>query len=279
VEEAEAAPETLVSALQLIALFARGCRSPDDWTALCLGPYGDELFHQAWLLYVSRIWLSGEWFRNTCAQFAGLRRPMSYWESGDGQTELERMLHSEKPEEVGRALLTYCAILWLPDRGKAVPINTQLVEQNIFREERYLHEPAMWAWALARRHRGLPRASPSLLDRLMSRWLTDSKIEGDGISAFALSGEMGLPRNYWKPILTDEQREQVRLASEGRNDSPARVVIAFHNRSIWSEEELARRLVGTSNDLLHSSIEQGVISDMLLQIDADKDFLKSLTDK
>ena len=84
VEEAEAAPETLIGALQLVAFFARGCRSENDWLALSRGPYGEELLHQAWLLYSPMDWPYEAWLRNTCASLAARRRQDSYWGGVEG---------------------------------------------------------------------------------------------------------------------------------------------------------------------------------------------------
>jgi hypothetical protein len=99
-EEAEATQETLTAALRLIALFARGCQSPEDWPALCRGPYGEELFHQAWVLYPSRRWRNADRFLPTCAHFAKFRRPDRYWAGAAGKSELRRMLESENEEDV-----------------------------------------------------------------------------------------------------------------------------------------------------------------------------------
>ena len=70
VEEAEAAPETLTAALQLVAFFARGCNSADDWVALSRGPYGEELSHQAWLLYAPMNWPEETWLLASWARFS-----------------------------------------------------------------------------------------------------------------------------------------------------------------------------------------------------------------
>jgi len=281
-EEAEAAPETLTAALQLIALFAKGGTSADDWIALSRGPYGEELFYQAWLHYVSRRWRSEDWMKNTCAQFAVRRRPTSYWVSGDGRAELDRLLHSGIAEDVGRALLTYCGFLWGDDSSRSDLIDPHLIEQSIWREERYLHEPAVWAWALARRLQTHPLTppSPSVMDRLTSLWFADVKEdERHGVAAFALNTTAGLPRNAWKPTLTEEQRQEVRVAGDKRNHSAPSWVIAFHDRAVWSEGELANRLVAVANDFefVLLSRNRDVLAAILQQIDADKAVLKSLT--
>ena len=69
VEEADAAPETVSAALQLIAFFAKGCLTPDDWSKLVQGPYGNELLSQAAKIYRGLKWPPASWIRNTYACF------------------------------------------------------------------------------------------------------------------------------------------------------------------------------------------------------------------
>jgi len=279
-EEAEAAPETLAAAIQLIALHAMGCRSEDDWPALCRGPYGHELLHQAWLIYKSKSWRSEEWLLNTCARFAVLHRPDGYWVSGDGMAELKRMLESESDDEIGRALLAYCGVFFSEPRLGSLRSRAlkRLFERSIFRSERYLHEPAMWAWTLHHRHLPLPQpAQPELLNRLMSLWLANAREEDDSMAAFALSGEIGLRRNSWKPLLTEEQRELVRMPTNNTYDQIASCVVAFHDGSVWSEEELEGRLVKISEEGSYGNADRRKrITLMLEQMRVDRRIVKSL---
>ena len=92
VEEAEAAPETLTAILQLLAFFARGCRSAEDWGALSRGPYGEELLHQVWLLYRSMEFPDETWIKNTFAAIAALRLLKPLKDSREVLTEMQRLL-------------------------------------------------------------------------------------------------------------------------------------------------------------------------------------------
>jgi len=92
VEEAEAAPETLTAILQLLAFFARGCRSAEDWGALSRGPYGEELLHQVWLLYRSMELPEEAWIKNTFAAIAALRLLKPLKDSREVLTEMQRLL-------------------------------------------------------------------------------------------------------------------------------------------------------------------------------------------
>lgn len=276
VEEAEASQETITAALQRIALDARGLRSDDDWDALCRGPYADDLLHQAWLLYIERHWPSGSWFLNTCCEFAVLRRPKTHWRSESGRAELERMLHSDDAEEIGRALWTCGGALISEGTDASYLVDPPLVEQFIFHDERFLYEPAVWAWALShrhRRHRQMPNAA--VLNRLTALWLLSLKEQDDGKVAFALTtGAFGLPRDSWRPTLTDDERELVRASPRERYGFIARALLAFHDRKISSDEEIATWLVAASD--LPIPLRGGDTLAMLKELDIDKKLLRSL---
>jgi hypothetical protein len=134
-EETEAAPATLTSALRLIAFFAAGCRSADEWQALSRGPYVEELLHQVWLLYAPMNWPAERLFGNTFAWLAGCGRPD--WSSSEGLTELKRMLDSQDAEEAGRGLLTCVGAWWRMREDTAAKVRLQslhpLVERHIYR--------------------------------------------------------------------------------------------------------------------------------------------------
>jgi len=62
---------------------------------------------------------------------------------------------------------------------------------------------------------------------------------------------MGLPRDAWSPVLTEAQVRQVRIAAYPPSDDPevrsnslcAALVVAFHARSIWTDDDLGALLV------------------------------------
>jgi len=252
-EEAEASPETLTAALQLIALFAKGCTSQDNWQALGLGPYGEELLHQAWLLYAPMQWVSESWLRNTLAVLLTYRRPDTYWRSNEAQADLLRLLRSESAEEIARGLLIIGGLHWRsPRRVELVSLPLADIERHLFHEDPALWHAAMWAWALTRKYHGAPEPSPLVLDRLLSLWLIGAEQKVPGIVAFAFSTVVGLPRSIWTPVLTEEQKHFVRQAANASDektdanlkDEPfASLVVAFHARDLWPDEELAERLV------------------------------------
>ncbi|MCE5262464.1 MAG: hypothetical protein LLG97_02900 [Deltaproteobacteria bacterium] len=261
VEEAEAAPETLTAALQLIAFFAQGCSSGEDWVALTRGPYGAELLHQAWLLYSAMLWPRATDLLTTCSFLARSRQPLRYWNSTEGRSELKQLLGSKIPEDIARGLFTCAGLLWNPprhdspeDNSLALDIIVTLmagIERHLFDDDPPLHVPAAQLLALIwHRRKKMAHPSPAILNRLLILRLHST--HGDGVlwSGIALSAIYGLARRAWVPTLTEEEVRQIRQSVDERRNTKqfepyttiGDLVVAFHAKTIWSEHELAQRL-------------------------------------
>ena len=254
-EEAEAAPETLTAALQLLAFFAKGCHVEEDWRALARGPYGNELLHQAWLLFSPMQWPRGTFLDHTYPIFAVLRNPMEYWNSGGGKADLNALLTSTSSEEIARGLFTCvglcCGVKTLDYRisyAKTVEPHMEIVERHLFQDAL-----ALWvAAAAAHYHFNIStstkrEASVALLNRLLSLRLSCTTGLATEWAEWPLINYFKLPRDFWRPVLTDTQVEVVRQMADGSRDSlsvhrAAGLWLGFQARNVWPEEELAQRL-------------------------------------
>src|SRR5262249_45878343 len=87
IEEAEATSETTTQALQLIAFFARGCHTQEDWRALSKGPYGAELLHHSWSFFSSAR-LNEMNILQTCTYIAAARFGKELADKGNIDPEL-----------------------------------------------------------------------------------------------------------------------------------------------------------------------------------------------
>lgn len=289
VEEAEAAPETLIAALQLTAFFAKGCRSTDDWRALSRGPYAEELLHQAWSLYAPMQCPSETWLLQTCASLMERRYPETYWDGGEGQTVLQRLLSSQSAEEIARGLLTCMGLLWnYPGDARhlrAVTRQLSKVERHLFHDDPAVWRPAAWTWVFVHRAQEIPlQASSAVLDRLLALWLRNAARPYE--TSVALSDQLGLPRRAWTPVLTEAQVQQVRQIGDGcksnsiYNNLEASLMVAFHAGNVWPEEELATRLDrrGRIGFVTVRDRSRGSIDAMLKQMgEAGQRYLKSKT--
>lgn len=220
VEEAEASPETLALALQLIAFFARGCKSSDDWVTLCRGPYGKEFYSQAWSLYISGQWSENYWPINSCGSIAAHQKPPEYWISPQGNSEILSLLQASEINSICRGLLICLGIIWNDIEYNASSTNPTIplsvVEALLFHDNPTVWGIAAWVWSNTyRRDKIDAEASTDVLNRLLACWLNDSEIKNDSFSAnsrcacYAISRHAAINRDNWAPILSAHQKTQV----------------------------------------------------------------------
>jgi len=252
VEEAEATPNTLTAALQLIALFSRGCHSKDDWQTLCRGPYGDELLHQMWFLYEPMQWSLETNFLGSYGRFVLYRQSPGYWLSAEGQHELQRRLTSQIKEEIAQGLFACAGIIWDTfDKQydeKLVPLDK--VESLLFHDAPTIWTAASFAFAVSLSFQKQKlQPSSKALDRLLWLWLS---IHGDRTLeplSVVFCRYFGFPRQTWEPILSDAQVQRIHQLAESKHEGidsnfllGACIVVAFHAKNVWTEDELANRL-------------------------------------
>jgi hypothetical protein len=263
-EEAEASSEILTTALQIIAFFARGAYSNDNWQALLRGPYGEELLHQTWMLFSSVQTPSECWLIHTLSTFTNLRHTHEYLETSDGQNELLMLLNSADPEDRARSFFIARQLI-SRDRLYDNNVNNgssmfQLAEEfakacerDVFDNNVAVRRSAIFAWAdyneRTRReaNKVLPKPKSGLLDCILLYWLDQCAKESDCVESYALVTQIGLSRNAWAPVLTTAQKRLVRKKAGNTKfmyDRVAALIIAFHARGVWSEEQLAKRLIG-----------------------------------
>ncbi|MNE07766.1 hypothetical protein D3C80_1003960 [compost metagenome] len=292
IEEAQAEPETITEALGLIVYFARGGQSRMDWRALCRGPYAGELFAQAWKLYAPMVFPRETWVRNSYANLAAFRKPSAYWLSDDGRAELLGLCNSVVDEEICLGLMTCVGLMWNSRRpglrGKLL-VDNELVgrfEDLMFIDNAPVVHAALWAWGLNRLNSHRLYASPSvkILSYLKSSFIKTADIDPFAISAFALSGCLGLPRAHWEPRLTSAEVKQLEeFYNLEREDFQYRpkvcvLILAFHSRSIFSDEQICEGLVSVRSHYENLGVERLALLDETIRqiIPYGPDFLNSL---
>jgi hypothetical protein len=271
VEEAEVSPETLSEALRIIAFFARGCRSDDEWKTLSRGPYGEDLLHHVWQLYAPMQWPHETWLRNTYAVLAVCQKPQAYWVNDHGKNEIKKLLSSKDKEDIGRGLLTCAGLIWYNKEDNINKIILETlplaeIEQHLFQDDPALWVAASWAYGLLIKSRHETSLIPSVkvMDRLLSLAF-NTKFEEKTATEFAIvCSAKFFQRIEWKPVLSDEQKQYVRKTvddfiktfngapfspsilerfSLNRMSCEANLIVAFHAQNIWSEDELAKQMV------------------------------------
>lgn len=283
VEEAEASPETLASALELIAFFAHGCRSADDWEILCRGPYGQELYFQAYALLTSRRWPDGAWIMNSCAGFAAYLKPESYWFGEQGREEISALIQSGEKDKLVHGLLICMGLVWnsvFKDRKKDEEeesieniISIAQLESYLLEKDHSIWGVAGWIWANVRRRKPVAKVSAPVLNRLLQNWFKNKKYREGGIAAYALGCQLGMERNDWSPTLTKIQSQKILEhleQEESPNDSQnferaAAFFVAFHSKNVCADKALAAKWVSVGsaihipvNDKRYASIRRAL---------------------
>ncbi|MCU0118570.1 SIR2 family protein [Pseudomonas sp. B2M1-30] len=255
IEEAEASPETLTEALSLVTYFAKGCKSAVDWKALCRGPYAGELLHQAWLLYKNLDTPVDAWVRNSYACFAAFRNIRDYWFSSAGQKEINDLLVDTSEEKVCLGLMTAVGVLWNSGvrRSNNNIVGKQMAAQLevlLFSDSKAIAHVALWTWGLNVHYKGVAEGvSEKVLNFLLDSYLKLDLSVRHSLFSFALHGCIGLQRNSWSPILSDEEVARIRsisspLVLDGRSQhASAALTVAFHSGRIWSDSELVSRII------------------------------------
>lgn len=269
IEEAEASPQTISSALQLVAFFAHGCKSTDDWETLCRGPYGEELYSQAWEIFISKKWKKESWLMNSCAAIAAYQRPLAHWMSKKGKEEVSELLQGDTKEKIGRGLLISMGILWnnllhetTDEIIKAIPI--YLIEPHLFHKDRDIWSIAAWVWSNTRRRQISPNpVSTAILDLFLAHWLEKQNDKAADIIAYAMGCLAGIDRDSWTPKLTKKQESKVRQVIFAEQDNgdiqekyakSAVVFIAYHAKTICTDKELIAQIDSVA------SLESGSLS-------------------
>lgn len=220
VEEAEFSQSTLDSSLRLVATFAHGCQSQENWTAVVRGPFGANLFEEAWKLFSSRTLPRESWIRNTVALMAYYRKSPAYWVTVDGTQELRDGLTGASEKDRGVAAATICGMFWR-DRSEALSVMNDLrgyVEAYVMRDDDQGSVYGVWALAMMfarQREQGLnsPKLSPATLDKLTSTWLTHFATGNvDDLCGFTIAAGAPLEKEYWTPKLSLAQRAVVQQA-------------------------------------------------------------------
>jgi hypothetical protein len=194
-------------------------------------------------------WPEESYLRNTYGRLASYRHPLTYWEGKEGREHIMRLLRSQNLEENARGLLTIPGALWGRE-SVSTDWKSFLVEI-----ERYLFSDnsALWvaaAWAFGRTIRAIDEMvfpAVAILDRLLLLCALEQQPDTQSVP-YALSGLGGLPRESWTPDLTEEQRLFFKNTADtkGRDSQfkvQASLIVAFHSKDFWTEEELAKRLI------------------------------------
>lgn len=259
VEGAEAELQTVADALRTISFFASGALLVHDFTALCRGPYGEELLRQALNMSVTMRWPEITKMHFTCARISVARAERDHWLCAAGLDQIATLLRAQDGEDVARGLYIVAGLLW----GAGLTVRTKdehmsarnllpldLIERGLLNLDPRLALPAVFSWRLASpplvADDPATYTAPQILDKLIRLWLDAEHGALLSESAVALFVRLGHPRDYWRPNIDPAEIEKVRQRLDNIDLSTsvskgAAVMIAFHAK-IVSDTDLARMI-------------------------------------
>ncbi|MBB4238599.1 SIR2 family protein [Rhizobium esperanzae] len=247
-EGAQASNGVLAEAVDILAHFARGCRTNNGWSALARGPYGDELRDRAWELYVGRKVWKECWIRNTYGFLSYLAHDREYWSKGRGHEVLTQLLSSENEREVVTGLLIICCSHWADQHIEyRITDFIDVIEARLFSEHPQVIEAACWAWGWVIARLPEVKYDTRILQRLLDLWTQENHQE---MASFALS-RINANRNSWRPTLSKElvslitaglDRRRPSLDNRDRlNEYEAALAVAFYSRH-FSDKKIVSAL-------------------------------------
>lgn len=263
IEEAEFPPEILDDCLRIVATFAHGCRSGENWRGLARGPFGQSLFEKSWELYFAQRLPRTSYIRNSTIIFAANRQLPDRWLSPDGIESLSDDLCCKDDVKRGQALAVICGLLWdkvTATMERLLPL-LPLVETCLSSSNPVVLELASWAIALqfAQRKEAFPSppVSDLTLDRIVTLWMQHPAHDDEAVFSFTLSKALSFPRGSWKPNIDYSQHERLLAAIRPRKGrfaqrplSDALVLLRYHERLnavARSEKASIRRLLDMSD--------------------------------
>jgi hypothetical protein len=208
VDEVEASTPTLTAAEEQILLFARGCRSSDDWISLATGPFGDQILDTGWRMYKDLRYPADSWLSNTIAVLASYRYNRLYPDSTALTHKVAEFIRSGDERDQSLGLFVICGAFWGSLKNLSVADATVLLplaEERILSSTPHVHHLASWAWGLLRYiledfGSPPPLARDEVLDRLFEHWLSPVHDDFASRYAFALQSVAGLPQETWRPV-------------------------------------------------------------------------------
>lgn len=248
IEEAIFTPQMLAKALEIVALFANGCRTNDNWQALSRGPYGLDLRSTALDIFLTKPYARRVLARNTVALLEAHAEPLEFWTGDECEgTVLDRLTKCDT-ENLTRSLLSISGGFWL-HRGKGALVHSQPIyqalEAALSDDRQPVRIAAAWGWGFWRHlqteiGRVRPIPSNDTLVRLIS-WFFDEN-QSD-LARFAINDLEGIGRGQCDMQLSAEHekilRDFVRTTALNPDHKLTLARIAFILNGVFSDTEIA----------------------------------------
>ncbi|MET7242917.1 SIR2 family protein [Methylobacterium sp. EM32] len=217
IEEANLSPENLSRAAPIVACFANGCNTPENWQALSQGPYGPDLREAALDIFLKQPYWNRCHSRNTVALLEAMSKPGSYWKGNDCVEDLMKKLTSTDERDIVRHTLSICGCIWQFRDESSLTSSIELynvIESLLYNQTVKVQFCAAWAWGfwrLVKTENGDPVPTPDrgVIGSLINIFLNQIP-EISEIGRFAVPDLNGLPRGYCDIDLQSDKRALLR---------------------------------------------------------------------
>lgn len=272
VEEAQVGPATLSKMLDVIAYFANGCRGGDDWISLAKGPFGEELISAAFSIYDRMDWPSGNWIRNTLGSLVAFRGDFDNGFSDSVASLTHDLIRDGGRCDKIKALLSIVGVAWhKADFSYSYISYRSLVDQiekgSGCGDDDSLELAYISAWAFIRR--GYARSTDSeihagvevsTLDAIKSASMLGRNENLRKTACHAIAS-LRLPRDYWTPVLNDEEISS--LLSSGavgntRSVASGSLALAYYSKMV-DDSDLRERFPGAEMDPVRKWIDKQLV--------------------
>lgn len=225
-EEAIFPSRALDRAASVVATFANGCRTNDNWRALSRGPYGQELRDAAFENFAFKDYRNRILARNTLALLEAYSKAPEFWLSPECENITLAELESEHSGSLCRSILAVAGSFWL-HRSKAFLARTTSVYakiEELLGDNRFVVlTSAAWAWSFWRflqeeAGKEMPVPTEQTISRLVGLFFEDQE-DGNFIISFAVSHLKGVKRNYIKMHLSRKNKKYIRRLLKSDLDS------------------------------------------------------------
>ena len=218
IEEAAFPPETLSKAVHLLAFFAAGCQTNENWQALSRGPYGPDIRAAALDIYLNSPYAYRTAARNTVALLEALAEPTEFWTGSDCESTVLCRMKNREVEGLTRSILSVAGSFWTLREASFLKDSNDVyhsLEELLFDDRPMVQLAAAWSWGFWRHLQAeigkeKPTVSNEVLDHLISLYINEivsSHTDESYSIGFAISDLVGAKRGGCSIKITNEQKE------------------------------------------------------------------------
>lgn len=214
-EEAFFPQDALPLAIDAIITFANGCLTNDNWSALCRGPYAEDLREDALNKFLSNPTNRHFLIRNTVALLEARSEQPEFWQCETSLDIIMSRLECDDLRVLCRVILSVAGCFWINREHSPFAQSDKVyrrIETLLFDTRPALRIAAKWVWGfwrLLNTDKKLPTPDSYILKELIADYLNGQDDSTD-LSSFALSFAINSVRDSVDLNITSSQLKKLR---------------------------------------------------------------------